>query len=216
MNPNPDLERYVKDPSLLPDLCREVIDHLDAQDENAEEEMAAMDAQLRAISKAVEKLEKQGVVVPDVFRAEKTRLANALGIKAESVQVLNQLTDELDEILSDLKSRLGRDVPAGTKRKRGKHSQLQRTDKSVFRNLIVEALEQKGGSAHKNEILKYIGTKLEGKLLPGDLEWRDTSKDYVWQNNASWERFAMVTDGLLKADSRRGYWELTDDYKEHV
>jgi hypothetical protein len=216
MNAIPDVERFVKDPSLLPDLCREVIDQLDSQDENAEEEMAAMDIQLREISKAVEKLEKQGVAVPDVLRAEKTRLASALGVQAESIQVLNQLADELDEILSDLKSRLGRDVPAGVKRKRSKRSLLQRTDKSVFRNLIIEALEQKGGSAHKNDILKYIGAKLDGKLLPGDMEWRDTSKDYVWQNNTSWERFAMVTDGILKADSRRGYWELSDDYKEHV
>lgn len=216
MSSESEIERYLKDPSLLPELCRDVIDQLDVQDETADEEIAAMDVQLREISKAIEKMEKQSVAVPDVLRAEKTRLANALGVRAESEQVLNQLTDELDEIVSDLKSRLGRGTSTGAKRKRSKRLLLIKTEKSVLRKLIIEVLEKKGGSAHKNEILKHMGEKLEGNLLPGDLERLATSKDYVWQNNTAWERFAMVTDGILKTDSRRGLWELTDDYKEHL
>lgn len=212
MSADSNVDRYVKDPSILIDLIREVIDHLDA--DNNETETAAMDAQLREISKAVEKLEKQGVSVPDVLRAEKTRLASALGIQAEALQVLNQLADDLGEILAELKTQLGRDAQSPqTKKSRGKRSSLQRTPKNVLRQLVIEALQSMNGAGTKSDVLKFMGEKLEGKLLPGDLEWRESTKDYAWQNNTAWERFVMVGEGILKSDSPRGLWELNKEHK---
>jgi len=32
-----------------------------------------------------------------------------------------------------------------------------------------------------------------------------------WRNTAQWARNSMVKTGLLKADSRRGVWEISDD-----
>ena len=66
-----EVERYVKDPSLLIELCREVIDRLDAG--SNDDDTTAMEAQLREIARTIEKLEKMGVPVPDALRAEKTR-----------------------------------------------------------------------------------------------------------------------------------------------
>ena len=43
-----------------------------------------MEAQLREIARAIDKLDKLGVPVPDALRAEKTRLAAALGVSAEA------------------------------------------------------------------------------------------------------------------------------------
>ena len=96
MTDGSEVDRYVKDPSLLLELCQEVIDRLDAGTET--DDTAAMEAQLREIAKAIDKLDKIGVAVPDALRAEKTRLAAALGVNAEAVQVLNHLTDELEEL----------------------------------------------------------------------------------------------------------------------
>ncbi|MCX7778606.1 MAG: winged helix-turn-helix domain-containing protein, partial [Armatimonadetes bacterium] len=31
-----------------------------------------------------------------------------------------------------------------------------------------------------------------------------------WRNKARWERFNMVLEGLLRDDSPRGIWELTE------
>ncbi len=84
----------MKDPSLLVELCREVIERLDAGSENGE--MTAMEAQLREIARAIDKLDKLGVPVPDALRAEKTRLAAALGVSAEASQTMNHLADELE------------------------------------------------------------------------------------------------------------------------
>lgn len=81
MNHDEEVARYVEDPSLLVELCREVIERLDAGGDNGE--TATMEAQLREIARAIDKLDKQGVPVPDTLRAEKTRLAAALGVSEE-------------------------------------------------------------------------------------------------------------------------------------
>jgi hypothetical protein len=57
-----------------------------------------------------------------------------------------------------------------------------------------------------------MGRQLEGKLLPGDMEWRESANECVWQNNAKWERFHMTQDGLLRRGSPHGIWELGEDH----
>jgi hypothetical protein len=68
-----DIDGFVKDPNLLTELCREVIDRIDSGPDNSK--TSEKEAQLQEIAKAVERLEKKSVAVPDALRAEKTRLA---------------------------------------------------------------------------------------------------------------------------------------------
>jgi hypothetical protein len=172
-----------------------------------------MEAQLREIAKAIDKLDKIGVPVPDPLRAEKTRLAAALSVSAEAVQVLNHLADELEGLLKGLKARLGR-VSEGdiANKPRAKRTRSPKTSNARLRELIVEALRHHGGSCHKSDVLRYMEQKLAGKLLPGDMEWRETTRDHAWQNNAAWERHQMTKDGVLKTGSSRGIWELSEDH----
>jgi hypothetical protein len=214
MSHGTDIDRLVKDPSLLVDLCREVIDRLDAGENNTEAaaERAAMEAQLREIAKAVEKLEKLGVPVPDALRAEKTRLAAALGVCTEATQALKHLADELEELLRDLKSRLGRDAnPSSPKKPRAKRSNSPKTGSDVLRAHIILTLQKLGGCGRVAEVLDEMEKQLKGKLLPGDLEIRQDGKTIAWQNNACWERYQMTQDGILKTGSPRGIWELSED-----
>jgi hypothetical protein len=207
-----DIDRFVRDPSLLIELCREVIDRLDngPDDPKAGEK----EAQLREIAKAIEKLEKMGVAVPDSLRAEKTRLAAALGIKTEASEALNLLTEEFQGILKDLKGRLNRSTrpPASTNQK-GNRSRSLKTDKKVLREIIIKSLRTLGGRARVTAVIEEMGQLLNGKLLPGDLEWRESTSEYAWQNNAKWERYHMTQDGILCSDSPRGYWELNEDHR---
>src|ERR1019366_2508683 len=83
----------------------EVIDQLDASSDDAV--VAEQEAQLRAIAKAVEQLEKSRVAVPDPLRAEKTRLAASLAVIADAKLALMQLADEFQDILKDIRERLG-------------------------------------------------------------------------------------------------------------
>jgi hypothetical protein len=71
-------DRYVKNPSLLVTLCTEVIDQLDPSSDDLG--VTEREAQLREISKAVERLKNAGVPVPEPLRAEKTRLVASLAV----------------------------------------------------------------------------------------------------------------------------------------
>ena len=202
-----DIDLFVKNPSLLIELCRDVIDRIISGPDNSK--AGEKEAQLREIAKAVEKLEKVGVPVPDALRGEKTRLAAELGIQAQVEQALQHLADELDAILKDLNIRLerGSDRPTA-KKPRGKRSRSPKTDKKVLRKYIIQALKKLGGRARVSDVIEEMGRQLDGKLLPGDLEWRESTREYAWQNNAKWERYNMTQDGTLRSDSPHGYWEL--------
>lgn len=139
MSDGSEIERFVKDPGLLVELCREVIDEIDAGTD--ETDSAEREAQLREIAKAIERLEKVGVSVPDVLRAEKTRLAASLAVHASATQALTQLADEFASLSKELKARLGQTpTPTGPK-PRGKRSRAPRTDKIVLREQIIQALK---------------------------------------------------------------------------
>ena len=100
MSTETDIDRFVSDPGLLIELCREVIDQIEAGSEDPASQVK--EAQLREIAKAVEKLEKMGVAVPDALRAEKTRLATELGSKSEACEAFNLLFDGFGDILQGL------------------------------------------------------------------------------------------------------------------
>lgn len=204
-----DISQFVKDPSLLIELCREVIEKIDEEYDCAE--CQEKEAQLREIAKAVERLEKMGVAVPDALRAEKTRLAAELGTETKAGQALRHLADELDVIIKELNARLGRGSDQPTAKKpRGKRSRSPKTDKETLRAHIIQALRKLGGRARVAEILEEMGKQLAGKLLPGDLEIRQDGKNIVWKNNAQWERLRMTRDGTLRSDSPNGIWELSE------
>jgi hypothetical protein len=86
-----------------------------------------------------------------------------------------------------------------------------KTSMLVLRESIIKALTELGGSTHCSKVLDRMQELLENKLLPGDLETRGKSDEPVWRNNARWERQMMVNEGILRKDSKFGYWELNKD-----
>lgn len=212
MSDRADIARFVKDPSMLVEVCREVIDQLDASSGQAA--VAEQEAQLRAIAKAIEKLEKSRVSVPDPLRAEKTRLAASLAMHTDAKLALAQLADEFEQIVTGLRDRLGQKTASVTTetKPRKKRSKLLKTHRRVWREQIVRALKKLGGKARASDVIEEMGRHLEGKLLPGDLAFRPDGRTIVWKNNAQWERLKMRQDGILRADSPSGIWELV---KEH-
>jgi outer membrane protein TolC len=177
MSDDADIDRFVKDPSLLVELCREVIEHLDASSEDSA--VAEQEAQLRAIAKAVEQLEKSGVTVPDPLRAEKTRLAASLAMHTDAKQALAQLADEFQDILRDLRDRLGQNTATALPeaKLRGRRSKLPKTPQKVLREHIVRALKNLNGKARVPDVIEEMGRQLDGKLLPGDTVWREAANE---------------------------------------
>lgn len=220
MNDTAEIDRFVRDPSALVELCREVIDRLDASSDDAA--VAEQEAQLRAIAKAVEQLEKSRVAVPDPLRAEKTRLAASLAVIADSKLTLTQLADELHDILKELRERLGQNSampevkqpkPNGKRARTPRSQKLPKTTNTVLREHILRALKKLGGKARMSEVIDEMGRQLEGKLLPGDFALRQDGKSIAWKNNAQWERLKMRQEGILRDDSPSGIWELVKEHR---
>ena len=209
MSNGDDIAGFVKDPSQLVKLCRNVIEQLDANSEDTA--VAEQESQLRAIAKAIEQLDKSGVAVPDPLRAEKTRLVAALAVHADAKQALAQLAEEFQNILKDLRGRLGQNTTAPEAKPRAKRSKLPKTPKAVLREHILQALKKLGGSARVPDVIEEITRQLEGDLLPGDMVWLESTNEPAWKNNTQWERFQMTQDGTLRQGSPRGIWELGED-----
>ena len=211
MNNGSDITSFVKAPSQLVELCRNVIDQINASSEDVN--VAEQEVQLRAIAKVIEQLEKSGVGVPDSLRAEKTRLITALSVHADAKQMLAQLADEFEGILKDIRERLGQNTTTLEAKRHSRRSKLPKTSQAVLREHILQALRKLGGRAKVSDIIEEMTRQLEGKFLFGDMVWRETANEPAWENNTKWERFQMTKDGTLRRDSPRGIWELAEDSK---
>ena len=204
-----DIVSFVKDPSQLVELYRNIIDQIDHSSEDGA--IAEQEAQLIAIAKAIEQLEKSSIAVPDPLRAEKTRLVAALAVHKDARQALTQLASDLQDILNDLRQRLGLNITAPESKPRRKRSKLPKTSQTVLREYILQALKKLGGSANVSDVIEEMARRLEGKFLPGDTLWRESVNEAAWVNNTKWERYNMTQDGTLKQGSPRGIWELGED-----
>jgi hypothetical protein len=200
----------VEGPNLLIELCREVIDRICVKSDD--QKTGQEEAQLREIARAIDKLGKLGVPVPEALRAEKTRLAGDLAEQARPRQLLDQLSDELESFVGELKKRLGRDaMKPNRKVTRRKRSRSPKTNREILRQSIIKALTKVGGRARAREVLQDVEEQLSGKLLPGDFEICQDGRSLYWKKNTQWERLRMINDGILRSDSPRGFWELTEN-----
>ncbi|MBF0556101.1 MAG: hypothetical protein HQK96_16370 [Nitrospirae bacterium] len=216
-----DIERYVNEPNLLIDLCREVIKQLDS--DNNSLELAQMKVQLREISKTIDRLEKMSIPIPEALRDEKINLKLAIdeintqqttinSIKIGKKDVLHRLAEEFKNIFTDIRTRLSQDNTRFPKIKHGMVATSKMTDRNTFREELIRALKKFGGKATVNDIMKEIGQNMKDRLLPGDLEFNKDGR-YCWEIAIKNERYTMVyAEGILKDDSPEGIWELTDDY----
>jgi|HubBroStandDraft_4_1064222.scaffolds.fasta_scaffold136840_1 hypothetical protein len=75
---------------------------------------------------------------------------------------------------------------------------------------ILESLAELGGRAKKDSVVERVGKKLQRVLTTADKELLPSGMDVRWKNRVAWQRLNMVNQGLLRSDSPRGVWEITD------
>ncbi|MDD2661329.1 MAG: winged helix-turn-helix domain-containing protein [Methylococcales bacterium] len=209
-----DIDLYVNSPDLLLGLLSEVIKALDAQRKSTE--LDEREKQLQEIAKTIDKLEQVNVSVPDELRKLKIGLVAELAIRDEANELMEELADGLDDALQNLNSLLGRNKNNGNfsaKDPKKRKLKQPRTPDEVLRAGIITVLKNMNGSGHIQQILAAMEQQLAGQLLEHDLENVASGKQLVWQNNVCWERNKMVKEGILKNDSLRGIWELTEAYR---
>lgn len=210
-----DEQELIQNPEALLALIQQAVQHLIEQ----RPDTAEQEAQLRAVAKAIEQLEKQQVPVPDSLRQTKMDLVTKIGQQAQFNRQLLVLGDGLTEVLEMIEGATGKPRSEGKPQKetqlrqrRPRGSGLPKTSMPAIRESIIQALTELGGSAHCSKVIDRMEKLLQGKLLPGDIEpCGSRNNELVWQNRSHWERQIMVNEGILRSDSERGYWELNPD-----
>src|SRR5690606_11951104 len=105
-----------------------------------------------------------------------------------------------------------KDYKTGPRRRNlGKLRKGVRTPESAYYRPILQVLEQMGGSGKVTDVLERVGRLMKPMLKDVDYLPLPSSPDNPrWRNAAQWARNSMIRDGMLKGDSPRGIWEITD------
>jgi hypothetical protein len=109
---------------------------------------------------------------------------------------------------SVLRRVLGIDRTNGKHRGKSRAERGSRTPQSAFRQPLLRALYESGGSGKMSEVVDRVGDFMSTQLNNVDRQKLATG-EIRWRNAVQWERNEMVNDGFLKKDSPRGVWELT-------
>ena len=127
----------------------------------------------------------------------------------------------LREKLAELRAEWEKVTPAvtadsGSAKRNGSHdlSRLRRgirTRETVYFKPILQVLSQMGGAGQMDEVLDRLPKVMKGTLTEVDFEPLAATSDVPrWWNTAQWAHNSMAQAGLLKTDSPRGVWELSE------
>jgi restriction system protein len=105
-------------------------------------------------------------------------------------------------------------IPAKKGRKKKITSRLNRglrTSEDAFRRPILEVLSASGGSGKVSDVLDRVGDKVKDALNDNDCQQLPSYPHEIrWRNTAQWCRNTLVQEGLLKNNSPRGVWEISE------
>lgn len=172
---------------------------------------AAFEILLEEMETEIEIINQSGA---KAFAARNYEAARAVLERADQITALR-------EKLSGLRTEWEKLVPvagangAGSK-KNGSHdlSRLHRgirTREAAYFKPILQVLNQMGGFGDMADVLERLPKLMKGTLTDLDFEPLAANSEVPrWWNTAQWAQSAMVQAGLLKSDSPRGIWEMTE------
>ncbi len=127
--------------------------------------------------------------------------------------------DKVDMLRREWTALLAQDDEEGTethvqRRNLGRLKRGSRTREEAYYRPILEVLEALKGSAQVSEVLERVQQQMAGVLRDVDYEPLASDPDMPrWKNAAQWARNSMVKEGLLRNDSPRGVWQISEDGK---
>ncbi len=99
----------------------------------------------------------------------------------------------------------------------GRLQRGQRTPEREYFIPILQTLEELGGSAQLGKVLDRVHELMNDVLR--DVDFQPLASDPAlprWRNAAQWARNSMCRDGLLKNDSPRGVWEISESGRRYL
>lgn len=93
----------------------------------------------------------------------------------------------------------------------------ERTREEAYRLPILRALVELGGESKMQTVLDRVYQEMKPRLRPVDLKpLPSDAKTPRWRNTAQWERQVMVDEGLLRKDSPRSIWAITEKGRKYL
>jgi restriction system protein len=103
------------------------------------------------------------------------------------------------------------------RRNLGRLQRGMRTPEAAFYQPILKALIDLDGSSKIGDVLAMLESMMKGVLTAVDYEPLSSDTEMLrWRNTAQWARYSMVKEGLLKSNSPRGIWEITEAGRKAV
>jgi hypothetical protein len=122
-----------------------------------------------------------------------------------------------EEIENDANEEPPINIDTSERRSLGRLQRGMRTREPEFRRPLLKVLVDKGGSASMKDVLAELEKIMKGKLKDVDYDPLPSDPDTIrWRNTAQWSRQAMVNDGLLKNNSPRGIWEISEAGRKYL
>ncbi len=98
------------------------------------------------------------------------------------------------------------------RRNLGRLARGLRTREEAYYRPILETLEELGGSAAMQQVLERVEQVMRSTLKKVDYDPLASDPNLPrWKNTGQWARNSMVKEGLLKDDSPRGIWEISEN-----
>jgi restriction system protein len=92
-----------------------------------------------------------------------------------------------------------------------------RTPEEAFRRPILQVLADMGGSSKVRDVLTQVEKLIRSELSEADYQHLPSMPNTPrWYNTAQWSRNSMVQEGLLRDDSPRGTWEISEAGRRYL
>lgn len=155
----------------------------------------------------------------EAFRAGDYGRAKSMIEEATRLGEFREKVRQLQKEWQSLGSSRVRRAPrqAGRKQLAERLARGLRTSEEAFRRPLLEALVELGGSARMADVLDLVHEKMRAALNEYDYQSLPSDPSCLrWRNTAQWCRYTLVREGLMKADSPHGVWEVTEAGRREV
>jgi restriction system protein len=172
----------------------------------------AFETLLEEIEKVANAVNESGAAALTSGRYDEARAAIEHATRlAEFRERVKSLQTEWDRLVDAAPVEVVR-RPGRTRRKRRRSlSRGLKTPERSFRRPILESLVELGGRASVDAVLRKVEEKMRHVLNEYDYQrLPSTPKEVRWENTAKWCRSMLVKEGLMRADSPRGVWEISE------
>lgn len=109
------------------------------------------------------------------------------------------------------------EVDRAPRRDFGRLQRGVRASEEVFRVPILEVLVSMGDSGKVRDVLAQVEKMVHDQLSEADYEHLPSTPNSTrWYNTAQWARNSLLQEGLLRDDSPRGVWEISQAGKDYL